>query len=306
MFEKFRVLDLLEYRRVIYLDSDIIPMNSLDYLFYLSDPSHTSTPTILQPNIMRATEGEPANGGMFMVQPSAGRWNQIQVVIERQREAGKKLPFPHFDKRIGWGHDFTATPGDNWHAQLKNGTDWRFYGASVDQGLLYYMMRFMLQNASHVVGTRVENWVSNARRSDNMYIANVFDDPLSEFSKNSPLLQYSSCRGVKPKSFYCYPPHRDFFHFDGLKKPWQHPIPTTIPNYGRLEEFVGYPRQSSANFWFWNLDRLNRRLHMGLNLTHWDTEHLPHMTTSPLGYKPLETDNADRIFGTTTKEEVVE
>ena len=286
IFEKFRVLELLEYRRVIYLDSDIMPMNALDYLFHLSDPSHTSTPTILQPNLMRATEGEPANVGFFMVQPYAGGWNRIQAILERQREAGKNLSFPHFDKKVGWGHDFTVTPGDNWHAQQKNGTDWRFYGASVDQGLLYYMMRFMLQNVSHVVGTKVETWVSNASSSrsnnnNNPYIATVLDDPFSKMSIRPPLLQYSACQAAKPqKSYHCYPPHCDFFHFDGKKTPWQHPIPSTIPTYDRWEDFVGYPRALSPTFWFWNLDRLNRRLNMGLNLTHWDTEHLAPLKSS--------------------------
>lgn len=101
MFDKFRILQLVEYKRVIYLDSDILPMNSLDYLFHLSDPDETSTPTLLRPNLIQASSGEPANGGMFMVQPYDGAWSQVQGVISRQREEGKQLPPPHFSRSIG-------------------------------------------------------------------------------------------------------------------------------------------------------------------------------------------------------------
>jgi alpha-N-acetylglucosamine transferase len=36
MFTKFHVYSMTEYQRVLYLDSDILPMANLDYLFDLS------------------------------------------------------------------------------------------------------------------------------------------------------------------------------------------------------------------------------------------------------------------------------
>lgn len=307
MFEKFCILKLVDYRRVIYLDSDIMPVTSLDYMFHLSDPMHTATPTILQPHVMRATYGEPANGGFFMVQPSKDSWYKLQHVIERQRKEGRNLPFPHFDKRRGWGHDFSKLPHDCWHATGKNGSKWNFYGAHVDQGLIYCFMRFVIQNVSHILGSSVENWAWNVNDSEIPYIAEVLDNPFWEIgAAHPPILQTPRCKSASKTnrnlSHFCYPPHRDFIHFTGSKKPWQNQIPRNALSIKELNAFKSLPRQRFQwHLWFWSLDRINRRLDMGLNLTAWDIEHLPHMQESPLGYQPLEEDNAKRIFAAKTR-----
>ena len=51
--EKFRILDLIDYARVLYMDPDITPRCNMDYLMELSLPSSSSgsdTPPVLQPN----------------------------------------------------------------------------------------------------------------------------------------------------------------------------------------------------------------------------------------------------------------
>jgi len=306
MFEKFRVFDLLDYRRVIYLDSDTIPLMSMDYIFHLSDPLHTSTPTVLQPNIMRATQGEPANGGFFMAQPQPGAWKRIQTIIADQRSQGS-----NFNRRKGWGHDFQVTPDDNWHAIEKNGTNWRFYGAHVDQGLLYYVMRFVFQDSSHLLGARVETWSSRNGRPDGVsstyHTPHVDENLLWANVEGSPLLTSNLCLEdgrsslttittttttkttiTIPASPYCSPGYRDFFHFDGHSKPWQSEMSSMeFLKFTSMKEFDGRPRRNTVRtFWLWNLNRLNVRLEMGLNFTLWDTDILPHMKTSPLGYVP--------------------
>jgi alpha-N-acetylglucosamine transferase len=54
MLDKFRILGMTEYRRVLFLDGDVVPLVNLDYLFELSDPAHTTTPTILMENLVVA------------------------------------------------------------------------------------------------------------------------------------------------------------------------------------------------------------------------------------------------------------
>jgi alpha-N-acetylglucosamine transferase len=46
---KFRILAFTEYRRVLVFDGDVILLGNLDYryLFELSDPADTTTPTVL-------------------------------------------------------------------------------------------------------------------------------------------------------------------------------------------------------------------------------------------------------------------
>jgi hypothetical protein len=54
MMEKFRILSLTEYSRVLYLDFDVMPRCNLDYLFHLSDPSPSQM--IANPNRFRLKE----------------------------------------------------------------------------------------------------------------------------------------------------------------------------------------------------------------------------------------------------------
>ena len=75
MYDKFRALQKTEYKRIMYLDSDILPLVNLDYYFHLSDPNEKSLPTILQPNLNIATRSAPYIGGMFMMYPAEGAWN---------------------------------------------------------------------------------------------------------------------------------------------------------------------------------------------------------------------------------------
>lgn len=157
MFDKFQVLKLTHYRRVLYLDADVLPIGNLDYLFHLSDPEHTSTPTLLQPYIMQATGREPANGGVFMVRPFPDAWSDLQSIIARQKEEGKRLPYPSFHKYRGWGHHFNQA-GDCWHAVNGNGTHWKFHGGFADQGLLFYLLKYQWQQVSAVVGSKIMNW----------------------------------------------------------------------------------------------------------------------------------------------------
>jgi hypothetical protein len=100
--EKFRILQLTQYDRVLFLDGDLLPVCNLDYLFALSDDSNISN-LKLQENVLLATQTEAANAGLFLLKPNADDWTLLQnVVIRRKEEQALTLPWPHFDERQGW------------------------------------------------------------------------------------------------------------------------------------------------------------------------------------------------------------
>ena len=70
VYDKFLAIDLAAYKRVMFLDGDMMPLTNLDYIFHLSDPDYQAIPTLLKPNLIMATRGEPCNTGMFMIEPS--------------------------------------------------------------------------------------------------------------------------------------------------------------------------------------------------------------------------------------------
>ena len=83
--EKFRVLGLTDYDRVLYMDADIMARGSMDYLFDLSMQGK------LQENIVFAGKTEPANGGTFMLAPKSDSWFRLWCQL---------LHFPSLWERI--------------------------------------------------------------------------------------------------------------------------------------------------------------------------------------------------------------
>lgn len=126
MLDKFRVLGLTEYSRVIFMDGDVMAMGNLDYLFELSVKG------VLKENVVFAGTTEPANGGFFLVTPKNDSTKRIRTIIASKEERGSKLPYPHWDNAIGWGHELE----DGEYIQLLNerkkltGEEaWNFYGS---------------------------------------------------------------------------------------------------------------------------------------------------------------------------------
>lgn len=292
MFDKFHALQLTQYRRIMYLDSDVLPISNLDYLFQLSDPDDTTLPTLFQPNVMHATLGEPANGGMFVMHPSPGAYSKLQAIIARQLEEAKTLPYPHFHMGHGWGHDFRQV-GDQWEAAERNGTNWNFHGGFADQGLVFYFFKYELQEATAILGRRVANWSPGP--NDMPVITKTFDHTtLLNYSNPSVDLQ-SSCRGLLEgrAEYTCYAPYRDMIHYMGSSKPWQKPF--NIKVIGADPSSV--PHKARYRIWYVELIKLNERLDMGLDFENWNTTYFPELKESPLGYYPLHIDNHHRIFG---------
>ena len=129
--EKFQLLNLTQYRRVMFLDGDALPLLNMDYLMELSDGEHP----LLQPNFIVATSGEPANAGCFVLEPKAGFYEELLQIIRGKEVASKGKG--NFNRKVGWGHDFRKH-GDQWQGMKRSGNNWFFHGAQIDQGLLYY------------------------------------------------------------------------------------------------------------------------------------------------------------------------
>jgi len=277
MYHKFRVLTMTEYRRVIFLDADIMPLANLDYMFHLSDeaggPSNPSKDSALRPNVILATKGEPCNGAMFMVSPgeTKANWKIFVDIVERQKEEGLKMPYPHFDKNRGWGHSFVER-GDKWEAILRNGTRWLFHAARFDQGLMYYYAKYAAQDVSIIIGPRLQNWVPGEDGEPRKIFDGMFE-PRKEV--NQTRYEFNQrCQGRD--AFKCSnAPYRDFVHFAGRSKPWQ----TSA-------------RSAKKKLWFQKLAEINDHHQAGLDMANWDTKHAPGMRVSPFGYAPKHSDHA--------------
>jgi hypothetical protein len=135
MLDKFRVLGLTEYRRVLFMDSDVMPTGNLDYLFELSD----GPDAILKPNLVVTGREEPANGGFFMLAPGEGELEEMNEIIHQREVKAQSLPYPYFDEVEGWGHEIQSP--DKWNLLSSSGTNWTFWAAFADQGLLYHWVR---------------------------------------------------------------------------------------------------------------------------------------------------------------------
>ena len=118
VLQKFRILELVEYEKVLFLDADIMPIDTqFDYLF--------ESP-LLRPNIVRATRAEPANAGFFVLAPGPGKWEQMQEVVDRREiDALERNLYRVFDFDKGWGADLR--PEGGWKGTHRKGSKYNFW-----------------------------------------------------------------------------------------------------------------------------------------------------------------------------------
>jgi hypothetical protein len=287
MYDKFNILNMVEYKRVMFLDADTLPLTNLDYFFHLSDPEYEDVQTLLKPFFFYATRGEPSNGGMFIVEPSTEIYGKYKEAVRLQHEKAKSLPYPHFDKKKGWGHSFLKN-GDKWEAINKIGKRWNWYGAHVDQGLMYYVAKYLSKEVSIAIGKRVQNWKA-VEGQDNPIKESESEGLLDEYQTKQELLAYQFLcdkGGAKDRQWSCNAPYNSFAHFVGSKKPWQNSF---MLNW--IHNPVDTHKLKAASIlWFKELIALNDEHSIGIDFEHWDKKHLPLMKESTLGYMPKYSD----------------
>lgn len=247
MFTKFYIWNMTEYRRVLYLDSDIMPMTSLDYLMELSDQG------ILQEMVVLATQREPANGGFILVTPNATVYQHIQQIIKQWGSKLAKISKGgiYFNQVQGWGHQITGD--DQWETNnpLLHGSNWTFYAANADQGFAYHYCKYVLKRCTQILSRKVTNFHFPIGSSPNnatnktmivqkeWTVSSINQSPFFEYSKRHYNFQSSKCAKFTGGSI-CVPPYSDFSHFTGRSKPWkQTPLTTRL----------GTPHTASHLWW---------------------------------------------------------
>jgi len=287
VYEKFRILQMTRYKRVMFLDGDAIPLVNMDFMFRLSDPDAVEVPTILRPNLIMASRGEPCNTGMFILEPKKGAWEELQEVINKQHNEAIDLPYPHFDRVKGWGHSFRAA-GDQWEGIKYNGTYWNYHASHSDQGLMYYWTKYVKQDVSIVISNRIQNWIPYGDGVNTVpKKVKELKDELAMFTSQTPLAWQHGCDG-KNSTYHCYPPYRDFAHFMGKNKPWQ----IGVRRYPRKNLALNGPHL----LWFEELSKINAMLNIGLDIANWNQKYKVQMQESPLGYMAMWKDSAKQIM----------
>eukprot|EP00980_Cylindrotheca_fusiformis_P004317 scaffold919_cov130-Cylindrotheca_fusiformis.AAC.8 len=236
--EKFRILELTEYSRILYLDADVMPLCNLDYLFELSENGK------LRPNVVLAGFTEPSQGGFFLLETKDGYYQELLEIVERREQ------LTEWNDTLGWG----AVMDEAWHGipsgqtkqngtlSARTSTRWGFHGGFADQGLLYYWTRFHRQNVSIIFLDRIEHW-------ENGNLQESLSPPPQWLLGRTCLPKRMDGRrhygSVVVPTFLNHVPHRDFIHFTGSRKPWEKKV------YEFPKTMNGV--KSSHDYWYYNL-----------------------------------------------------
>ncbi|KAL3907793.1 MAG: hypothetical protein SGARI_003365, partial [Bacillariaceae sp.] len=231
---------------------------------------------MMRPNFYVATIGEPSNAGFFILSPQPGDYEATQEIIQRQKKSTQNMTTKaKFDKINGWGH--VITPPDYYeYSDGRKGTEWTFYCAPSDQGLLYHWTKYHKKDVSIMIKTDLKNFDAFPNGTAG-HLAEVHSNPFRDMT-NATLKSEHWCKQLKRKDrFMCEPPFRDYEHLAGPLKPWYRPLP---------DGWRGENKTASAlHYWFNLFDELNRQYDLGVDLDRWDEERQL-IKDPPLGWKP--------------------
>ncbi|CAB9510066.1 expressed unknown protein [Seminavis robusta] len=292
---KMYILNMTQYRRVLFLDGDVMPMNNLDYLFELSDGPNP----LLKENAVLAGYTEPANGGFFMMRPNATAYLDIQRIIAlRPPQSLKRLRW--FDQVQGWGH--AIVPPDMYESNhpKTQGTKWKFHGAFTDQGLIYSYPKYNLRSMTQIFSRKIVNFGPGPNGTTIVEkVINVTSVQTSPFSQyTQPQFDFSpgSCMmftyKYAPDWPGCVPPYADHSHFTGKKKPWSYRKPDDL-----WEETK--PR-NDFYLWWRTLDQLQQS---GINITFSEATKVSKNTRKPKEKKTRKKRGKQAPSNTTTTTE---
>jgi len=246
-FEKFRLLDLVDYKRILYMDADVTPRCNLDYIMDLS----MGEDAILQPNFLVSIGDSPVSSSFFMLAPGDGKFKKLLKIIAKASDPGGFRGGP------GWGKWLRETDEPFKTISNKRGMGWDYDGADSDQGLLHHWAQWSQKKASFAIGNRIENWVDQK-------IVNV-GNPLIKHSCLPEQLENNEDRTAlfseDSKQDLISPlgvaPYRDFLQWRySEKKPWHHHRAPLVES----EEEMHTPVER----WFGILQQLDDDLQMGL------------------------------------------
>jgi hypothetical protein len=182
MMEKFNIFRFHQYKHILFLDADVLPLCNLDVYFDLCDQG------IIAPNFIIAYKHEPAQGGFFLISPEPGDWETYQDV-NKFVNATKGFGSPLVGLAEGMKRNYTA---------------WNWHGAETDQGFLYHWVRYVKKHVTVLNKNRSRKW---SEHGDVGQVKIVHEN--LNFSTSCP----------SPSDVW-RPENSDFVHFTGRKKPW--------------------------------------------------------------------------------------
>ena len=256
MMDKFRILQLEEYDRVIYLDSDIMPLNNLDYVFENSvGPNAT-----IEENLILAHSREPANGGFFMLKPGKGEYDELRKIV-----APMEVPGYRFDIDKGFGHPIVKP--DCWQSIWTCQQRWKFYGAFTDQGMLYHWTKYVKKKVTQIV----KNEALIFREDDNGNVTMVARVNKATLFQN--VTEYGHLRTEAPITIAKLGRvYTDFMHFFLGSKPWLQEAPPLVESINQTT--------TPLELWYFVLREINEKYDLRIN-----TESIS-ITKTPLGHEP--------------------
>ena len=113
----------------------------------------------------------------------------------------------------------------------KKMTTWDWHAAFADQGLLYYWTKYIKRDVSVIIGSAVQHWSDDGGEGVS----------LRTIDSDNPLEKYSCF----PKGNLA-PPYRDFCHFTGRYKPWDHDLSGNVIE-GEYESHNGVYKMSAKH-----------------------------------------------------------
>jgi hypothetical protein len=236
---KFYVLQMVEYQKVLFLDSDVLPLCALDYLLQLSQDG------TLGDTIVHAMYEDPVNAGLFVVTPRPGLRDALLQHWQVFRNKNLSQP-PPVEYSLWDGTD---------------GSGWDFYCGDSDQGFLLYSLLFVEQSsASIIVGSQIQHY--DAAVTPLLSIPRTEHRRPTKILSTKDILAPHSClssssvpgwaQNASPRSnglgFY-----RDFFHMVGYSKAWESP-PKSWKSGMELNDLL-----SSRDYWYFCLQEVAQR-----------------------------------------------
>ena len=217
MMDKFRILELTAYSRVLFLDSDVMPLCNLDYVLDNTDGPNAP----MRSSVILKTDKSPSNGGFFVLSPSLDDYKAVQDIIAKRETYGY-----HYNNTVGWGRIFE--PPDCWTAigdelacsKSKN-TDWNFYGSMADQGLLYYFTKYFKKDVTEIGAKGVGDWTGPLHNGEAPDMALSDLQMVLHDDRNRAVPGCLTPPPFRHKRNQRNPPYRDFWHFAGRNKPWR-------------------------------------------------------------------------------------
>jgi hypothetical protein len=185
--EKFHVLRFHEYKRIFFIDADVLPLCDMSHYFSMSDQG------VFAPNVIFAFNHEPSNAGLFLVSPERDDWEIFNNISD------------YINPKMGFGIPLSE-PAEGMKCTY---SDWSWQAVKEDQGMLYHWTRYVKKNVTMVNENRLKTWVDV-----NGTVKLVRE--VRRFRKRCPISIDS-----RRASVVNHLALRDFNHFTGRNKPWK-------------------------------------------------------------------------------------